>query len=322
MSSPVALEVRGLCVRGPQDQAILDGLDLTLRAGEVTALVGETGSGKTTVLNSILGLLPSGLYVSAGEVRIEDGGSIDLLSLSVRERRRYLSLQIGYVPQDVRSGLNPHMTARATVMEAARRAAGPARERVDAALLRAGLATDFVSRDADRRPGQLSGGQCQRVLIAQAIVNDPRVLLLDEPTASLDPEAKRDVQATLRSLAGGRCAVCLVTHDLAALAGLADRIGVMYLGRIVETGPAEVVLRQPLHPYTRGLLACLPRLDERARLLPIPGESPSNAAEAAGCKFHPRCELCEPRCRSEEPRLREMGPDRKVSCHVVSPVEP
>jgi oligopeptide/dipeptide ABC transporter ATP-binding protein len=321
MSSQVVLEVCGLCVRAVNEQAILNGVDLTLRAGEVAALVGETGSGKTTVLNSILGLLPSGLHVSAGEVRIEDGHSIDLLTLTERERRRYLGLQIGYVPQDVRSGLNPLMSARAAVEEAARRAPGSPRERADAALLRAGLAKDFVSRDADRRPGRLSGGQCQRVLIAQAIVNDPRVLLLDEPTASLDPQARRDVRATIRSLAGGRCAVCLVTHDVAALAGLADTIGVIYLGRLVETGPAEAVLRRPQHPYTRGLLACLPRLDERVRVSPIPGEAPADAGEVSGCKFHPRCALCEERCRTEEPHLREIAPDQKVACHVVGPGE-
>lgn len=317
MSGSVALEVRGLGVRGPQDRRILDAVDLTLRAGEVTALVGETGSGKTTVLNSVLGLLPPGLHADAGEVRI-DGGGVDLLGLSPHERRRYLGVQIGYVPQDVRSGLNPLMTARATVLEAARRGtdAGPARDRVDAALRRAGLAEDFVRRDADRRPGALSGGQCQRVLIAQAIVNRPRVLLLDEPTASLDPPTRREVQATIRRLADDRCAICLVTHDVAALAGLADTIGVMYLGRIVETGPAAEVLRAPRHPYTIGLLGCVPRLDRRARLRPIPGEPPG-AVEVPGCTFHPRCGSCEDRCRTEEPRLRVIDRGREVACHVV-----
>jgi oligopeptide/dipeptide ABC transporter ATP-binding protein len=241
------------------------------------------------------------------------------LTLSESELRRYLGLQIGYVPQDVRSGLNPLMTARASVLEAARRRVGPSRDRANDAMRRAGLADDFVRRDADRRPGRLSGGQCQRVLIAQAIVNEPSVLLLDEPTASLDPPTRRDVQTMLRGLAVDHRAICLVTHDVAALAGLADTVGVMYLGRIVEMGPAEVVLRHPRHPYTRGLFACVPRLDRRAPLLPIPGDPPPNAAEVPGCKFHPRCEWCEERCRSEEPHLREIGPARKVACHVVGP---
>jgi oligopeptide/dipeptide ABC transporter ATP-binding protein len=168
------------------------------------------------------------------------------------------------------------------------------------------LSEEFVRGDADRRPGKLSGGQCQRVLIAQAIANEPRVLLLDEPTASLDPPTKREVQATIRGLVGERCAVCLVTHDVAGLAALADTVGVMYLGRIVEIGPAEAVLNRPLHPYTRGLIDCVPRLDRRAPLVPIPGEPPSSAAEVAGCKFHPRCHLCEARCRT--------------ACHVVAPI--
>jgi oligopeptide/dipeptide ABC transporter ATP-binding protein len=316
--NPIVLDIRGLCVRGPLGQSILDQVEITLRAGEVTALVGETGSGKTTVLNSVLGLLPPDLEVSAGEVRIEDGGRVDLLSLSEREMRHYLGLQIGYVPQDVRSGLNPLMTARASVLESARRAPGTTRERAIAAMRKAGLADEFVRHDADRRPGKLSGGQCQRVLIAQAIVNQPRLLLLDEPTASLDPPTRREVRATIRRLAGDDCAICLVTHDLSSLAGLADAIGVMYLGRVVEIGPADQVLRHPRHPYTRGLLACIPRLDERAPLVPIPGEPPAGAGEVSSCQYHPRCEFCEARCRSEEPRLREIGFDRKAACHVVS----
>ena len=314
---PIVLDVRGLCVRGPQGQSILDQVEMTLRAGEVTALVGETGSGKTTVLNSVLGLLPPGLEVSAGEVWIEENGRVDLLSLSEHEMRHYLGLQIGYVPQDVRSGLNPLMTARASVLESARRAAGKTRERANAALRKAGLADEFVRHEADRRPGKLSGGQCQRVLIAQAIVNQPRLLLLDEPMASLDPPTRREVQATIRRLAGDDCAICLVTHDLSSLAGLADTIGVMYLGRVVEIGPAEQVLRHPRHPYTRGLLACIPRLDERAPLVPIPGDPPARAGLVSGCQYHPRCEFREARCLSEEARLREIGIERKAACHVV-----
>ena len=125
------------------------------------------------------------------------------------------------------------------------------------------------------------------------------------------------MQATLRGLTSNRCAICLATHDLAALTGLADTVGVLYLGRLVEIGPAQDVLRHPQHPYPRGLLACVPRLDQKTRLVPIPGEPPPVASDVPGCKFHPRCELCEERCRSEEPRLRETGLGRKVACHVV-----
>ncbi len=322
MKGPVALEVRGLNVQGPRGQQILNDVDFTLRAGEITAVVGETGSGKTTLLNSILGLLPRGLHVDGGEVVLDDEKPIDLLRLSPRELRHYLGLQIGYVPQDVRSGLNPLMTAEASVLEAARRGSGPVRERVASAMLRAGLSQNFLSQDAKRRPGKLSGGQCQRVLIAQAMVNEPRVLLLDEPTASLDPPTRREVQATIRRLASDRCAVCLVTHDISALAGLADSVAVMYLGRIVESGSAEEVLRHPLHPYTVGLLGCVPRLEKRDRVLPIPGESPANPTAMAGCRFHPRCGVRQEHCREESPHLLEVSPSRKVACHVVHTASP
>jgi oligopeptide/dipeptide ABC transporter ATP-binding protein len=317
MSRPTVLDARGLCVKGPLGRTILDKVEITLRAGQVTALVGETGSGKTTVLNSVLGLLPPGLEIGAGEAWIEGESQVDLLTLSERAIRSYLGIQIGYVPQDVRSGLNTLMTARASVVEAASRAPGPARERANSALRQAGLPEDFIDNHADRRPGKLSGGQCQRVLIAQAIVNQPRLLLLDEPTAALDPPTRREVQATIRRLVDDHCAVCLVTHNVAALAGLADMIGVMYMGQVVETGPAEEVLRHPQHPYTRGLLGCVPRLDVRARLIPIPGDPPPSADLVTGCRYHPRCELREPRCLVEEPRLREVRLARKAACHVV-----
>ncbi len=317
MSGNVVLEIRGLSVCGPVGQTILDNIDITLRAGQVTALVGETGSGKTTVLNSVLGLLPPGLEVTSGEAWIEGEDRVDLLAQRERSMRAYLGIKIGYVPQDVRSGLNPLMTARATVLEAAGRGIGPGRQRADAALRKAGLPEAFVAHEADRRPGKLSGGQCQRVLFAQAIVNQPRVLLLDEPTASLDPPTRREVQATIRRLVDDHCAVCLVTHDVAALPGLADMIEVVYLGRLVETGPADEVLRHPKHPYTRGLLGSIPRLDVRAPLIPIRGEPPATADGLTGCRFHPRCDFHEPRCLVEEPLLRDVSLARKAACHVV-----
>jgi oligopeptide/dipeptide ABC transporter ATP-binding protein len=318
MTRPVVLQVAGLSVVGPARRVILDGVDLALRAGEVTAIVGETGSGKTTLLNAVLGLLPPGRAATAGRLELGGDGGTDLLALTARERRRYQGREFGYVPQDVRSGLNPLMTAGACVREAARQGPGPARERADAAMRRAGLSEEFVRRAADRRPGRLSGGECQRVLIAQAIVNDPRVLLLDEPTAALDPLARRAVRATVRGLAAAGRAVCLVTHDVAALPGLADRVGVMYLGRLVEFGPADEVLTRPLHPYTRGLLGCVPRLDVRAELVPIPGDPPPEPAAVSGCKFHPRCGRCEDRCRTTDPAPREVSSGRRVACHVVA----
>lgn len=315
MSSLPVLAIENLSVLGPGRRDILCSVSLDLPGASVTAVVGETGSAKSTLINSILGLLPVGLHPVEGTITIADGESVDLLSLDANQRRKYLGVQIGYVPQDVRSGLNPLMSVRATVREAARRIAADSGPRVDEALRRAGLSEEFLRRDSHRRPTKLSGGQCQRVLIAQAIVNHPRVLLLDEPTASLDPLARNAVLETVRRLTDDGCAVCLVTHDIAAAASVADYVAVMYLGSIVESGSAADVLGRPQHPYTRALVACVPRLDRRDQLVPIPGSPTDN--EVTGCKFHPRCPLRQLDCDSQVPLLRVVDPDRKVACHVI-----
>lgn len=298
---------------------VLAGINLSFRKGEILALFGETGCGKSTLINSVLGLLPEPLYVTSGRLMVTDGGNVDLLQLDERERRGYLGLKIGYVPQDVRAGLNPLMTARQTVDEGARRKGGDYRERTNVAFLNAGLPDEFVRHHANRRPGRLSGGQCQRVLIAQAIVSHPSILLLDEPTASLDPTTRTQVLKTLRSLADDGCAVCLVSHDLVAVAGIADVVAVMYLGRIVEVGTVAEVLNDPRHPYTRALLACIPRLDRKHTLQPIPGVVPATAREVVGCKFHPRCPLRETQCGRNEPPLHELQTGHQVACHVINP---
>ncbi len=311
------LTVSNLTVRGPQRTEILCGVNLKLRSGEILGVVGETGSGKTTLINSILDLLPTGLHIVDGTISLHEEQPVDLLKLDDRRRRDYLGLAIGYVPQDVRSGLNPLMTARASVLEGARRQGSAVIDRTEAALRKAGLPDEFLKGDADRRPARLSGGQCQRVLIAQAIVNEPRVLLLDEPTASLDPPTRADVLETIRRLADARCAVCLVTHDLTAVSAVADRVAVMYAGRIVELGPADRALTDPKHPYTRALVDCLPRIDAHRSMTPIPGEVPAAVTELAGCKYHPRCPHFEERCALQEPVLHEIQPNHSAACYAL-----
>lgn len=309
---------------GARGYEVISQVNLSLRAGKVLGLVGETGCGKTTLINSILGLLPASLSVASGRILIDpEEQPVDLLQLNNRQRAAYLGLRIGYVPQDVRSGLNPLMSARQTVREGAKRKRdrkhqrSAITQRTDDALRRAGLSDDFLRSDADRRPGRLSGGQCQRVLIAQAIVNEPSVLLLDEPTASLDPTSRHQVLETIRRLADDGAAVCLVTHDLAAIASMVDSVAVMYLGRLVEIGSADQVLRHSRHPYTRGLLGCVPRLDEKRTLQPINGEAPVSGNGLTGCRFYPRCPLRQIQCEVDEPQLSKAQLEHQVACHVA-----
>jgi oligopeptide/dipeptide ABC transporter ATP-binding protein len=322
MSALSMIEVRNLRVIARSGRVVLDGLSIDFPLGGVTAIVGESGSGKSTLLNCILGLLPEGLEVSGGEVIFNDprgGGPVDLLLQSDRDRRAVLGRKIGYVPQDGRSGLDPLMRVRDSVLEAVQLGADfeeTPEVRTDAALLRAGLSREFLENDAARRPSRLSGGQCQRIQIAQAIVNQPPVILMDEPIASLDPLARLDVLATVKQLSTDRTTIVLVTHDLRAAAAAADRIAVMYLGRVIETGPAAV-LWAAKHPYTKGLIACLPRIAVRLSVRPIPGEAPDDLTGIPGCKFHPRCEECIDLCRLNEPQLRDVGDRRKAACHVV-----
>jgi peptide/nickel transport system permease protein len=270
--APTALEKRtdrlvsiaNLTVVNHQGHVILDNLSLDVPRGGVTVLVGESGSGKSTLLNCLLGLLPDGLAVTNGTIKItgSDGNDIDWIASTEAERREQRRSLLGYVPQDARSSLNPLMRAGAIVREAAALApgAGSVRQRADSALRKAGLSASFLRNDAGRCRGRLSGGQCQRIAIARAIVNGPELLLMDEPTSSLDPLARQEVMQTIKALASEQTTILLATHDVAGLAGVSDRVVVIYQGRIVECGPTAQVFRKPRHPYTIGLLGCVPRV--------------------------------------------------------------
>ncbi|MGE0455083.1 MAG: ABC transporter ATP-binding protein [Vicinamibacteria bacterium] len=313
------LEVRGLSIvhAGAAAPAV-DGVDLTLDPGEVVGIVGESGSGKTTLALSLLGLLPAAARVTAGSIRLRGR---ELLGLSEAELEGVRGAQLSLVPQEPGVALNPVLRA-GVQLEEVLRAHGrqdPAARRDEVLRLLAEVGLRDEARVAASYPHELSGGERQRVAVAQAIACRPAVVVADEPTSALDASTQAallSLFAELRRRLG--LAFVLVTHDLGALAALADRVLVMYAGRIVEAGPLSRVLAEPWHPYTRALLAAVPgpRGPGGERRLPVvAGSPPAAGVRAPGCAFEPRCAERLERCASSAPSLDERR-DRSVRCFL------
>ncbi|WP_019072618.1 dipeptide ABC transporter ATP-binding protein [Streptomyces hokutonensis] len=310
------LEVRDLTVavgagRRPP-VPVVRGVDLTLRRGEVLGLVGESGTGKTLTALSLMGLAPPNATVG-GSVRLLGD---ELLGLPERELARLRGRRIAMVFQDPLHAFTPVRRVGDQLAEAVRIHQRPRPHR-ESALRRAVELLDFVgvpepSRAARAYPHQLSGGMLQRAMIAMAMANGPDVLVADEPTSALDVTVQAQV---LDALADARretgAALLLVTHDLGVIAGTADRVAVLYAGRVVESGPVETVLTRPRMPYTVGLVGSVPRADARVPLTPIPGTAPAPGAAGPGCAFAPRCPLAQPECETSTiPLLGVDSPSR------------
>ena len=290
------------------------GVDLDVHRGEAVALVGESGSGKSATSLATMGLLPKSARRTA-EVLDFDGA--DLRTADVRHLR---GRRMAMVFQDPLTSLNPHLTIGRQIEESVRRHAGlrgsAARQRVIALLEEVGVPDPKVRATA--WPHQLSGGLRQRALIAMGLAGDPDLLIADEPTTSLDVTVQAQILALFQELCRERgMALLLITHDLGVVAEIADRVAVMYAGRIVEHAPVTDLFATPAHPYTRGLLGSLPgRRDGDARLPQIPGAPPDPRALATGCPFRPRCDIAIETCEREEPGRESREPGRSAACWV------
>jgi len=299
----------------------VDGVSFAVAGGEVLGLVGESGSGKSVTDCSILGLVDAPGRIVAGSIRL-DGE--ELVGAPEQRMRAFRGRTIAMIFQDPMMTLNPVLRIDTQMIEAitahqkvSRRVA---RERARQALEGVGIAS--AQERLRAYPHQFSGGMRQRVAIAIALLHKPQVLIADEPTTALDVTIQSQILAEVQSLcAQSGTALIWITHDLAVVAGLADRIAVMYAGRIVEEGPVDAVFARPLHPYTRGLIGSLPVRGQRgAPLMQIPGAPPSPARLAPGCPFAPRCARADVACNAP-PTMIDHGAGHAVRCwhpHVES----
>jgi oligopeptide/dipeptide ABC transporter ATP-binding protein len=302
----------------------VDGVSWDVRAGETVALVGESGCGKSVSALSIMRLVsaPAGRIVG-GEIVFRGR---DLLTLSEEEMRQVRGKDIGMIFQEPMTSLNPVLSVGRQLTETVEIHLGmtPAQSRARAIELLSLVGVSDPERRLSQYPHQFSGGMRQRMMIAMALSCNPALVLADEPTTALDVTIQAQILELMKDLSRRLgVAMLMITHNLGVVARYADRVNVMYAGRIVERGTAREIYANPRHPYTLGLLRSVPRLDEprRAKLQPIPGQPPDLTRLPAGCAFAPRCGYAIERCRREAPGLEPVGPDHVAACWVARELE-
>lgn len=317
MNHQPLLEVRNLKVEIPTRKGTLIALEdvsFSLKTGEILGVVGESGAGKSMVGNSIIGLLGKPAHITHGEILLE-GKRIDNLSDDEMEKIRGKS--IGAIFQDPLTSLNPLFTIGDQLIETIRIHSNLSEKEARERAIRLLEATGVPAADKrmDNYPHQFSGGMRQRVVIALALSADPKLIIADEPTTALDVSVQAQIIELLKKLCEENgTAVILVTHDMGVIAETADRVAVMYAGRLAEIGPVEEMIHDAEHPYTIGLMGSIPKIgDEQDRLSQIPGAMPHLTEVPSGCAFHPRCPLAEERCIRECPGLQPCG-NKLVAC--------
>ena len=306
------LDIRNLAVEFSTDRGLVravDSVNLTLNAGETLAIVGESGSGKSVTALSILGLLGDAGRMASGSIHFD---GTDLAAMSAQNLRQVRGNRIAMIFQEPMSSLNPSLTIGKQVAEPIwlHRSVPWAEAYAEAAELLAQVAIPDAASRLDDYPHQFSGGMRQRVMIAMALACQPDLIIADEPTTALDVTVQAQILALLKELTRkSNAALILITHDLGVVARYADRVAVMYAGRIVETADARSLYARPQHPYTRGLLASIPGLDGQAgtRLATIDGQPPDLANLPAGCAFASRCPLARDHCHSDQPALEPIS---------------
>jgi oligopeptide/dipeptide ABC transporter ATP-binding protein len=317
------LEIRRLTVELPTAQGWVrpvNEVSLRISDGECVGLVGESGSGKTMLSLALMGLLPLGARVK-GHAQLESPRARrELTQLTEREWREVRGQEIAMIFQEPMTSLNPVMHVGAQIEEAIlahepKLKANEGRNRMLTVLRQAAMSEP--EQRAQQYPHQLSGGLRQRAMIAMALAAGPRLLIADEPTTALDVTVQKEILELLQELRRKLgLGLLFITHDLGVVAQVADRVAVMYAGRIVEEGPAKEVLGSPRHPYTQGLLAASPRL-ERGKLTPIPGNVPQLTALPPGCAFEPRCGFRRSECSVAVPELRVASAEHAARCVLV-----
>jgi peptide/nickel transport system ATP-binding protein len=308
------LQVKNLVVEFPGRRGTLRALDdisFDIAPGEILGVVGESGAGKSLTGASIIGLLEPPGRIAGGEILLE-GRRID--NLPFAELRKVRGRQIGAIFQDPLTSLNPLYTVGRQLTETIRThlpvSQVEARER--AILLLRDTGIPAAEQRIDHHPHQFSGGMRQRVVIALALAAEPKLIVADEPTTALDVSIQAQIITLLKTICRERgAAVMLITHDMGVIAETCDRVAVMYAGRVVEIGPVHDVIHRPSHPYTAGLMACIPDMtQDRERLHQIDGAMPRLNAIPAGCAYHPRCDRAFDRCHAQRPELMSAGATR------------
>jgi len=316
------LMVRDLRVAIQTEQGLIyylvDGVNIEIKAGETLVVVGESGSGKTVLALSIMQLLPSVAYIASGSILFR---GVELTSLDRQKQQEFRGHKIAMIFQDPMTALNPTLSVERQLTEAIeahkRVSRAQAREIAIEKLRLVGM-PDPVSQ-LPKFPNELSGGMCQRVMIAMALMCDPEILIADEPTTALDVTIQAQILELLRELQNRlHLGILLITHDMGVVAAIAHHVAVMYAGKIIEKAVTETLFTAPQHPYTQGLLASVPKMGQaNCQLAGIPGRPPSLTALPSGCRFAPRCN--DPRkdelaCNAGYPPTREVGHDSMFDC--------